>query len=118
MAITYLNITVSNPSNPKKKTNLEFLVDSGAIYSIVPSQLLKNLNIAPEEEREFILANGKKIKRKLGIARFELNGHKGGASVIFGQRGDSTLLGATTLESMGMALDPIKRKLIPLPMVL
>lgn len=111
-------MAVSNPGNPKKKAKLEFLVDSGAIYSIVPSKILKKLNIFPEEEREFILANGKKIKCQLGIARFELNGHKGGAPVIFGKKGDSTLLGAATLESLGMALDPIKRKLIPLPMVI
>jgi hypothetical protein len=37
--------------------------------------------------------------------------------VIFGERGDSTLLGAVTLEALGVILDPIKRKLRPLPMI-
>jgi hypothetical protein len=42
----------------------------------------------------------------------------GGADVIFGEEGDSNLLGATTLESLGLALDSLRRELRPLPMVL
>ena len=38
--------------------------------------------------------------------------------MIFGEEGDSTLLGALTLESLGLALDPLKRELTPLPMIL
>ena len=39
------------------------------------------------------------------------------APVIFGEK-DVFLLGATTLEALGMLLDPIRRELKPLPMVL
>jgi hypothetical protein len=38
--------------------------------------------------------------------------------VIFGEKGDATLLGALTLEALGLALDPIRRELKPLPMML
>jgi hypothetical protein len=38
--------------------------------------------------------------------------------VIFGEAGDSVLLGALTLESLGFVLDPIRRTLEPLPMIL
>ena len=47
-----------------------------------------------------------------------MNGHQGAAPVIFGETGDSTLLGAVTLEALGVILDPIKRELRPLPMIL
>lgn len=117
MALTHLDIFISNPTNPKRGEKLEFLIDSGAMYSVAPTKVLKKLDIRPDDEREFILANGQKIKRRLGIARFEYNGCKGGASVIFGKKGDSILLGATTLEAMGLALNPLKRDLIRLPMV-
>jgi len=43
---------------------------------------------------------------------------QGAAPVIFGERQDSTLLGSVSLEALGMALDPMKRELRPLPMVL
>jgi hypothetical protein len=38
--------------------------------------------------------------------------------VIFGEEGDEPLLGATTLESLGLVLDPFKRRLIPMRMLL
>lgn len=118
MAITYLSVKVSSPADPKKATQLEFVIDSGAAYSVIPKHILANLKIKPEEKREFILANGQKIVRQIGGARFEYSNHKGHAPVIFGEKSDSTLLGATTLEAMGFALDPLKRELIPLPMML
>ena len=37
----------------------------------------------------------------------------GGADVIIGEQGDATLLGAFSLEALGLALDPIKRTLSP-----
>ena len=39
-------------------------------------------------------------------------------SVIFGDGEDSTLLGTVTLEALGFVLDPFKRELRPLPLVL
>jgi hypothetical protein len=38
----------------------------------------------------------------------------GGADVIFGEEGDSTLLGAFTLEALSLSLDPLRRVLKPL----
>lgn len=118
MALTYLKVTVSNPGSPKRAQTLEFLIDSGATYSVVPKEILSRLGIRPEEEREFILANGQTMVRKLGGIRYKYNGHIGFAPVIFGEKDDSLLLGITALESMGMALNPLKRELIPLPMIL
>jgi hypothetical protein len=37
---------------------------------------------------------------------------------IFGEEGDSCLLGALTLEALGFSLDPLRRELNPLPMLL
>jgi len=36
----------------------------------------------------------------------------------FSSKDDVTLLGAVTLEALGMMLDPLKRQLRPLPMLL
>ena len=118
MGITKLNIEVGNPSKPEVTLDIEFLVDSGAIYSVVPSTLLEKLDIRPVTEQEFRLADGSKIKRKKGIALFKYGNKIGGADVIFGEADDSILLGAFTLEALGLVLDPIKRQLRDLPMVL
>lgn len=118
MGLTFLAIEVGNPANPRKTQSLEFLVDSGAIYSVVPTPVLKKLGIKPLAKEECILANGEKIVRKKGVALFKYAGKIGGADVIFGEEGDSTLLGAFTLEALGLMLDPLRRELKPLPMML
>ncbi len=118
MGLTSLPVNISQPADAKKSKTLKFLIDSGAIYSVVPTSVLKELGINPDEEREFILANGQTMKRSIGVATFRYKGRTGGAPVVFGKKDDSTLLGATTLEAMGFVLNPFKRDLLPLPMIL
>jgi len=117
MGITFVVVTVSNPAKPKKSASHDFLVDSGALYSVMPAKDLKALGIKPNSSEEFILANGEKIKKQVGNALFEFQGKVRAAPIIFGDEG-IYLLGATTLESRGLIIDPINRQLKALPMVL
>jgi len=98
--------------------SVELLVDSGAIYSVVPAALLRGLGIKPLRKEEFSLADGSKVIRRKGVALFKYEKWIGGGDVIFGEPGDSPLLGALTLEALGLALDPLRRELKPLPMIL
>jgi clan AA aspartic protease len=118
MGLTFVKVRITNPANPQKSANLEFLVDSGAAYSVVPAAVLKRLGIKPTSKRTFILADGSSVERQMGNALFRLNGSEGASPVIFGQKDDSTLLGIVSLEALGLILDPLKRELRALPMVL
>jgi clan AA aspartic protease len=118
MGLTVLEIEVGNPSNPEVTEKVDFLVDSGAVYSVVSAPTLEKLGIKPLAEEEFRLANGTKVVRKKGGALFKYGDRVGVADVIFGERGDHELLGAFTLEALGLVLDPLKRELKPLPMLL
>jgi clan AA aspartic protease len=118
MGLTVLEIEVGNPANPEVTEKVDFLVDSGAIYSVVPTPTLEKLGIKPLAEEEFRLANGTKVVRKKGGALFKYGDRVGVADVIFGEKGDHELLGAFTLEALGLVLDPLKRELKPLPMLL
>jgi predicted aspartyl protease len=118
MGLTVLTLAVGNPGRPDITESVDFLIDSGAIYSVVPTPVLRRLGIEPLAEQEFRLANGTRIVRKKGVAVFRYGDRVGGADVIFGEEGDATLLGAFTLEALGLALDPLRRELTPLPMVL
>jgi predicted aspartyl protease len=118
MGITQLTLEVANPSDLDRWEPLEFLIDSGATYSVVPAQVLERLGISPVAEHEFRLANGDRIRRRRGIAAFRYRGRIGGSGVVFGEDGDMNLLGALTLESLGFALDPLRRELRELPMLL
>jgi hypothetical protein len=76
------------------------------------------LGINPVGQQSFRLASGQTIQRQTGGALFKYGDKAGVAAVIFGEESDSTLLGAHTLESLGLALDPLRRELVPLPMML
>jgi clan AA aspartic protease len=118
MGLTVLEIEVGNPADSEVRERVEFLIDSGAIYSVVPAAMLERLGIKPLATQEFRLADGTKITRKKGGAVFKYQDRIGVADVIFGEPGDAVLLGMFTLEALGLALDPLRRELKPLPMIL
>jgi predicted aspartyl protease len=70
VGLTVLEMEVGNPANPDTTETIEFLIDSGAIYSVVPAPVLERLGIQPLATQEFRLANGSKIARKKGVAVF------------------------------------------------
>lgn len=118
MGLTVLEIEIANPVDPATTEPVELLVDSGAVYSVVPTAVLERLGIKPYAEQEFRLADGSRITRKRGVAVFRYGERIGGADVIFGEVEDSSLLGAFTLEALGLALDPLRRELREIPMIL
>ncbi len=118
MVISYIDLAVANVSDPSTTENLDFLVDSGATYSVAPAATLDRFGIRPIAVQTFRLANGERISRRKGVALFRYGDRVGGSDVIFGEDGDSHLLGAFTLESLGLGLDPLKRELFELPMLL
>jgi aspartyl protease family protein len=118
MGVTFVKVKVANPADPSRVIEEQFLVDSGAVYSLVPRRELEQIGVEPHSRRSFILANGEQVEREIGSAIFEYQGQRGDSLVIFGEEGDSPLLGATTLEGFGLVLDPFRRELKPLPMLL
>src|SRR3989338_10074791 len=118
MGMTDVTLTVKNPRDPKKAATVDFLVDSGAAYTVVPGKIVKQLKLKASFAREFILADGKKIKRMIGDAKIKFGTEEISTPVVLGKNGDSALLGALTLESFGLALDPFQRKLYRAKMML
>lgn len=111
MGMTKATLKVKNPQNPRKAYKGNFLVDSGVTYTVVPTGILKKLGIKPQGKEEFVLADGKIIKRKVGNALYEFRGIERAAPVLFGEKDDTLPLGTFTLGALGLTLDPLKRKL-------
>ena len=82
MGLTVVRIKVGNPARPRITEELDFLVDSGAVYSVVPARVLRKLGIKPIATQEFRLADGSTISRKKGVALFKYQGAVGGADVV------------------------------------
>ena len=114
MGLTYARMKIRKGYGSRKWLEERLLVDSGAIYTVIPGEDLSKLGIVAHSEEEFELADGEVIKRKVGDAHYEFRGRKGSAPVVFGEKSDSKLLGILTLEALGLVLDPLKRELKPL----
>lgn len=118
MGLTHQKLTLKETHRSKKKADVDFLIDSGAVYSLAPAKVLRKLGLRPHRTVEFSLADGRTITREVGDAYFEYQGNGGAAPIIFGEADDEALLGATALESLGLVLDPFKRRLLPMRMLL
>ena len=96
----------------------DLLVDTGALYSIVPGSLLRELGIEPTQRLEFELADGPVIMRDVGEARFFYDGRNAVSNVIFGEQDDAAVLGVVTLEQMGLEVDPVHKQILPTRLIL
>lgn len=76
MGLTHVTVKVGNPGNGHRTEDVRCLVDSGAIYSLVPRAVLRRLGIKPHSTREFVLADGDVIHRRLATATFEYEGRR------------------------------------------
>lgn len=111
MGLTEVVLKIKNPQDPQRQIKEKFLVDSGAAFTVLPSDLVKRLRLKPVYEKEFSLADGKVVKRKVGSALIGFRGKEIPSPVVLGRKNDAKLLGVLTLESFGLALDPFERKL-------
>lgn len=118
MGITTISASIINIEDPHKKVSGKFIIDTGAAYTVVPQIQVKKLNLKPVKIQEFSLADGTTVKRKLGFAMVEIDGHRAPSTVVIGEKDDSPLIGVITLENMGLMVDPFRRKLIPMRLML
>ena len=118
MGITTAILKVREHGKSEKNAEVNFLIDSGGVYSLVPGKILDELEIEPYKEMSFSLADGSVLKRKVCSAFFEYEREGGPAPVVYGEEGDEPLLGATTLESLGLVLNPFTRTLHPMRMLM
>ena len=114
MGLTDVRVIVSNPADPSRARELTFLVDSEAIYSVVPREILSAIGILPEGVESFSLADFTQIRREVGHAAFTFKGKRRISPVMFGEEGDATLLGVLTLEALALMLDPVRQELRPM----
>ena len=117
MGATYVTVTIRNPANPKKSWESLFLVDSGAIDSLVPKDHLEAIGLRPKAQRTYELADGSEVRMDITTGDIEFMGEIVGGTIIFGDTGTEPILGVTALESVGIEIDPRNQKLKRMPTV-
>ncbi len=115
MGATHVTVTIRNPADPDDFWEGLFLVDTGAIDSLVPREHLENIGLAPKSQRIYELADGSEVKMDITTADIEFMGDLVGGTVIFGDNNTEPILGVTALESVGIEIDPQNQRLKRMP---
>ncbi len=112
MGTTYVDGRVAGPRGARAR--VRFLVDSGAVYTVLPHRVWKRIGLAPRRRQTLSLADGTDIERQVSECRISLPQGDTHTPVILGEPGDVALLGMVTLEELGVVLNPLDRTIEPM----
>ena len=115
MGLVRVEMEVGRDDGPHEA--VEFLVDSGAVYSVLPRRVWRALKLKSHRILKFSLADGTTIRRGVSECRFSYQGVEASSPVVLGERHDEALLGTVTLETLGLVLNPFERTLKPMRMI-
>ena len=111
-----VEIEIGNP--PREEfVAVEALVDTGAIYTMIPENMLDSLGVARLESDIFELADDSLVEYPIGDAVIRLQGRMRTVPVVFARPDNTPLLGATALEIFRLVADPVNEQLIPAPRI-
>lgn len=115
MGMTHVTVTIRNPASPNQTWEGLFLVDTGAVDSLIPRKYLREIGLAPKSQRTYELADGSEVKMDITTGDLEFMGEIVGSTLIFGADDAEPILGVTALESVGIEVDPRSQRLRRLP---
>jgi clan AA aspartic protease len=111
MGLTHVTAQIRSIVPSKKTYEAEFLVDTGAIDCLAPSDALKRIGVKVEGKDVYELANGQTVEYPYGFVRITFMGSETVTRIIFGPKGVEPILGVVALESTGIGVDPVSRTL-------
>ena len=115
MGAVHVTVTIRNPAESSRSWEGLFLVDTGAADSLVPRSHLEAIGLESKELRVYETGDGRKVKMDVTTADIEFMGDFTAGRIIMGDDDAEPLLGVTALESAGIEIDPVNRRLKKLP---
>ena len=117
MGMSYVVAMIRHP-NRRAGIRVRCLVDTGAIYTVLPEHVWPKLRLEPLEMADFTLADGTVMRRGVAEARFTIESRTRTSPVVLGEANEAALLGAVTLETLGLMVNPLSRRVLPMRMTL
>ena len=108
---TYL-FEVGDPNGQRFET-VEAMVDTGSTFTVLPSAQLERLGVTVQRRLSFEIADGSELELDVGETLIRLGGQTITTTVVFAQEGTPSLLGAVALETVLLAVDPVRQTLVP-----
>ena len=117
MGLVHTAVTIRNPADLTRSWTGSFLVDTGAIDTLVPRPQLEAIGLAPHGQRVYETADGRQVTMDVSVGEIEILGELAGGTIIFGEPGDEPRIGITALGSAGLEVDPQNEQLKKLPAI-
>ena len=106
-----------NPAQPGGVEEYDAFVDTGASFSWVSRARLERLGIKPSRKMGFRTIEGKLLERDMATVYVSTDKYSVPDVVVMAEEGEMEVLGAHTIEGLGMAVDPVQKRLVPTVML-
>ncbi len=110
--------TIANALDHDLKTELEFIVDTGAIYTVITKSIADKVKLTELGRRRFKMADGGVVEFPVSEAYVTIGNDSVTSLVAIADERTPVLLGVTTLELLGLQVDPVSGKLTPLELMI
>lgn len=87
--------------------------DTGASYLSLPARVLERMGYRPIGDQRVVFATGETAIWRVTEIRVRLEGRERTVLAFLADEGAPKLLGAQTLETFGLGVDPLGRRLVP-----
>lgn len=112
MGVFHVDIEVL-AANDRAAERQIVLVDTGASYLSLPAHVLDRLGYEPIDTQRVIFATGETAVWRVAEVRVRLEGRERTVLAFLADERAPKLLGAQTLETCGLGVDPLGRRLVP-----
>jgi len=102
---------LAEPNGPSR--TLAALVDTGAAYTMAPYLVLESLGCQPVRTQRVVLADGRIEEWSMTEIVVECEGRRATTPILMGPANAPVLLGSTTLQELGLGIDTVNHRLIP-----
>jgi aspartyl protease family protein len=104
---------VWNPNSPENVEELEAMVDTGAAFSWMHRDRLERLGVEKLRRIGFRAIDGSILERDTAAVWVANNDFKAPDIIVMAEATDMEVIGVHTIEGLGLAADPVQKKLIP-----
>ena|SRR5437867_8778163 len=101
------------PANGGKTQTQSALVDTGASYLALPRSFLTSLGYRAVDRQRVVFATGETAVWDLAEVKVRLQGRERTVLAFLAPDQSPKLLGAQTLETFGLGVDPLGKRLVP-----
>jgi clan AA aspartic protease len=105
-----VSVAFTGPTGYSEK--VDCLVDTGATFVVLPHAIADRLEVRPTRHSPVLTAGGEVEAWPIGEVRIAVNGDEVTTPCVITPHGQP-LLGAVALESLLLAVDPVRQRLVP-----